>query len=76
MASDLVSYLVEDIPQTVIDQMLAGDNYTRFKVENSGCTAWRAGWGPIRKRWKNLLMPTLLFLNMPVWEMLLVPFGW
>jgi N-methylhydantoinase A/acetone carboxylase, beta subunit len=33
MASDLVSYLVEGIPQTVVDQMLTGDNYTRFKIE-------------------------------------------
>ncbi len=33
MASDLVSYLVDGIPQSVIDQMLSGENYTRFKVE-------------------------------------------
>jgi N-methylhydantoinase A/oxoprolinase/acetone carboxylase beta subunit len=33
MASDLVSYLVDGIPQAVVDQMLSGDNYTRFKVE-------------------------------------------
>lgn len=33
MASDLVSYLVDGITQPVIDQMLTGDNYTRFKVE-------------------------------------------
>jgi N-methylhydantoinase A/oxoprolinase/acetone carboxylase beta subunit len=33
MASDLVFYLVDGISQPVIDQMLSGDNYTRFKVE-------------------------------------------
>ena len=33
MASDLISYLVKDIPEHVIDNMLSGDNFTRFKVE-------------------------------------------
>ncbi|WP_319507092.1 hydantoinase/oxoprolinase family protein [uncultured Methanolobus sp.] len=33
MASDLISYLVKDIPESVIDDILSGDNFTRFKVE-------------------------------------------
>ncbi|WP_406657832.1 hydantoinase/oxoprolinase family protein [Methanolobus sp. ZRKC2] len=33
MASDLVSYLVEGIPAPVIEKMLSGENFTRFKVE-------------------------------------------
>ncbi|WP_094228222.1 hydantoinase/oxoprolinase family protein [Methanolobus psychrotolerans] len=33
MASDLVSYLVEGIPGSVVDRMLSGENFTRFKVE-------------------------------------------
>ncbi len=33
MAKDLVSYLVTGIQDSVINQMLSGDNFTRFKVE-------------------------------------------
>ncbi|MDG6243846.1 MAG: hydantoinase/oxoprolinase family protein [Methanolobus sp.] len=33
MATDLVSYLVEGISQSVIDQMLCGKNFTRFRIE-------------------------------------------
>lgn len=33
MASDLVSYLVEGIPESVVEKMLSGENFTRFKVE-------------------------------------------
>ena len=33
MASDLISYLVKDIPEHVIENMLSGDNFARFKVE-------------------------------------------
>ena len=33
MAKDLVSYLVEGIPESVVNKMLSGDNFTRFKVE-------------------------------------------
>ncbi|MBN2110769.1 MAG: hydantoinase/oxoprolinase family protein [Methanosarcinaceae archaeon] len=33
MASALVSYLVEGIPEPIVEKMLSGENFTRFKVE-------------------------------------------
>ncbi|TGC11495.1 hydantoinase/oxoprolinase family protein [Methanolobus halotolerans] len=33
MASDLVSYLVAGIPESVVEKMLSGENFTRFKIE-------------------------------------------
>jgi len=33
MAHDLISYLIEGIPESVVDRILSGENFTRFKIE-------------------------------------------